>query len=83
MERWSLARQAMSWPTFIATTKGGKSLAEESDFRQLTGNAPSGAATSLFVNFASLQASLAVGPGRHAGTAACSFNRHAHDQRRE
>ena len=42
----------------IATTKGGKSLAEESDFRQLTGNAPSGAATSLFVNFASLQASL-------------------------
>ena len=42
----------------LATTNGGKSLAEESDFRQLTGNAPSGAATSFFVNFASLQASL-------------------------
>jgi hypothetical protein len=42
----------------LATANSGKSLAEVSDFRQLTGNAPSGAATSLFVNFASLQASL-------------------------
>jgi hypothetical protein len=45
--------------TIINTARGGPSLAQQSDFRQLTQNAPSDASTSLFVDLSSVQSSFA------------------------
>jgi hypothetical protein len=43
----------------INAANGGPNLAQQSDFSQLTQNAPSDAATTVFVNLSSLQSALA------------------------
>jgi hypothetical protein len=44
--------------SIINTAAGGPSLAQQSDFHNLTQNAPSDASTTLFVNLSSVQSSL-------------------------